>query len=264
MEYKDILLKKEDGVAVVTLNRPEALNALSMEIREGIGTFFQDFRTDDSVRAVIITGAGRAFCAGADVKKVSETHTSMSAVEMRGFIRDTIDRAVLAVTTLEKPVIAMVNGVATGAGCAIAMLCDLIIASDKARFGMAFVRLGVTPDWGAGYFLTRRVGPIKAKELLFTGELISAEEAERIGLVNHVVPAEQLESAVMVLAQKLAHSPTRAIGAAKTLVNRSLDMDLMSFLEYEAYATPPLFQTEDHKEGVRAFIEKREPEFKGR
>lgn len=261
MEYRDILVKKDGGVAVVTLNRPQALNALSMEIRDGLGTIFQDFRTDDSVRAVVLTGAGRAFSAGGDVKGMAEFKPPMEA---KDFVRNKIHRAVLAITTLEKPVIAMVNGVATGAGCCIALMCDLVIAAESARFGFAFVRIGLGPDWGGAYFPTKLVGPAKTKELLFTGKLIDAREAERIGLINRVVPDAQLEAATMELAHQLAKGATKAIGAAKTAVNRAVDTDLLTYLEYEANMAALLLQSEDHKEGVRAFLEKREAVFKAK
>jgi 2-(1,2-epoxy-1,2-dihydrophenyl)acetyl-CoA isomerase len=261
MEFQDILLKKEDGVAIVTLNRPETLNALSLSMREGLATVFEGFRSDDTVRAVVLTGAGRAFCAGGDVKGMADARSS---VDMRDFIRGSVHRAVKAMATLEKPVIAMVNGVAVGAGCSIVMACDLIIASEAAKFGQAFIRVGLSPDWGGAYFLPRLVGPAKAKELLFTGKLIDAREAERIGLVNQVVPPEELEPTVISLARQLAQGPTKAIGIAKMLVTRGLELDLGSLLDYEAYAAAVCVQTEDHHEGVRAFIEKRPPVFKGR
>jgi len=261
MKFQDILLTKDDGVAVVALNRPEALNALTLSMREELGTVFDDFRSDDTVRAVVLTGAGRAFCAGGDVKGMADVRSS---VDMRDFVRGTIHRAVKAITTLEKPVIAMVNGAATGAGCNIALACDLVIASEAAKFGQAFVRIGLSPDWGGAYFLPRLVGPAKAKELLFTGKLIDAREAERIGLVNQVVTPEELEPTVMSLAKQLAQGPTRAIGIAKMLVTKGLELDLGSLLDYEAYAASVCTQTEDHLEGVRAFTEKRTPVFKGR
>lgn len=260
-EYQDILVTREDGVATVTLNRPEALNALSLEMREGLGTIFQEFKTDDSVRAVVLTGAGRAFCAGGDVKGMAQRR---GPTEMKDFVRNTIHRAVLAITSLEKPVIAMVNGVATGAGCCLALTCDLIIASDKAKFGFAFVRVGLGPDWGGAYFIPRAIGLAKAKELLFTGKLIDAQEAERIGLINQVVPADQLVETTYALARQLAKGPTKAIGTTKTLVGRGMEMDLLGLLEYEANTAALLVQSEDHREGVQAFVEKREPNFQGR
>ena len=261
MEFQDILLTKDDCVAIVTLNRPEALNALTLTMREEIGTVFESFRTDDSVRAVVLTGAGRAFCAGGDVKGMADVKPP---VDTRDFIRGVSHRALKAIATLEKPVIAKVNGVATGAGCNMALACDIVIASETAKLGQAFVRIGLGPDWGGAYFLSRLIGPAKAKELLFTGKLIDAREAERIGLVNQVVPPDELEPTVLSLARQLAQGPTRAIGIAKMLVTKGLELDLGSLLDYEAYAASVCMQTDDHQEGVRAFIEKRAPEFRGR
>ena len=173
-------------------------------------------------------------------------------------------RAVSAVTVLEKPVIAMVNGDAVGAGCNLALACDLVIAAEAARFGEVFVRLGLGPDWGGAYFLPRLIGLAKAKELLFTGKIISAREAEQIGLINQVVPADQLEETVMNLAAQLAQSATRAIGMMKTFLHKVWQMDLANALQYEAYVQSECIKTEDHQEAVRAFLEKKKPVFKGK
>lgn len=264
MEYTDILVRKKDRVAIVTLNRPEALNALTQEMREKIGTIFQGFRTDDEVRAVVLTGAGRAFCAGGDVKTMLARSKEKGLGEYKHWVRNTIQRAVLAITSLEKPVVAMVNGAAVGAGCCLAMLCDLTIASEKAKFGMAFVKMGLGLDWGGSYFLPRRVGLAKAKELAFTGNLIDAKEAERIGLINQVVPPEELEATTMELAHSLAYGATEAIGTIKTMLDKSIDQDLVAATELEALAASILAHTEDHEEGIRASVEKRAPIFKGR
>jgi len=260
MQIKDILIEREAGVAKVILNRPEVLNAFSIEMREGLGIIFEEFARDDSVRTVVLTGAGRAFCAGGDIKGWGDLREE----SRRRLIISLAHRAVKAITSLEKPVIAMVNGDAIGAGCNLALACDLIIASESARFGEVFVRMGLGPDWGGAYFLTRLVGMAKAKELLFTGKIISAREAEQMGLINQVVPPDQLESTVMELANKLAQSATRAIGLTKTFLNQVWQMDLSRALEYEAYVQGECIKTEDHQEAVKAFLEKKKPVFKGR
>jgi 2-(1,2-epoxy-1,2-dihydrophenyl)acetyl-CoA isomerase len=260
MTYEDIIVTQKNGVAVVTLNRPEVLNALSVAMREAIGSAFEAFQDDDAVRAVVITGAGRAFCAGGDIKSFDQLSDSDSRQKIFRLMR----RALNAITGLEKPVIAMVNGAAAGAGCNIALSCDIIIASEKAIFSEAFVRIGLAPDWAGAYFLSRMVGVHRAKEIAFTGMRMDAGEAERIGLINHVVPHEQLESRTMELAEQLAKSPTKAIGSIKQLIQKASLMDMSSLLDYEAYVQYQLLETHDHKEGVKAFLEKREPEFKGK
>ena len=260
MELKDILVEKREGIAKVTLNRPEVLNAFSIEMREGIGTLFESFVNDDTVKVVVLTGAGKAFSAGGDIKGWGD----LKDEGRRKLIMTLAHRAVTAVTVLEKPVIAMVNGDAVGAGCNLALACDLVIAAEAARFGEVFVRLGLGPDWGGAYFLPRLIGLAKTKELLFTGKIISAREAEQIGLINQVVPADQLEETVMKLAAQLAQSATRAIGMMKTFLHKVWQMDLANALQYEAYVQSECIKTEDHQEAVRAFLEKKKPVFKGK
>ncbi|MDY6833437.1 MAG: enoyl-CoA hydratase [Chloroflexota bacterium] len=258
MEFKDILLEKQDGIARVTLNRPDVLNAFSLEMREEVGTAFEGFALDDNVRVVVLTGAGRAFCAGGDIKGWGELGDDGLTV-----LLNLARRAIKAITSLEKPVIAMVNGAAAGAGCNLALACDLIIASEKARFGETFVKVGLGPDWGGAYLLPRLVGMSRAKELLFTGKMIKATEAEALGLVNRVVPPEELEVVTMELATELATSPTRAIGLTKTFLHKAWQMDLNAALEYEGYVQSECIKTDDHKEGVQAFLEKRQANFTG-
>lgn len=258
---QDIVVVKQDYIAEVTLNRPKVKNALSMNMREQIGIIFEGFKQDDDVRVAIITGSGDAFCAGGGIQEISNIKSSY---EMRDFVHNNPLKAIRAITTLEKPVIAMVRGAAVGAGCSLALACDLIIASDNARFGLVFSRIGLGPDWGSSYFVPRLIGPAKAKELFFTGKLIDAHEAERIGLINQVVPDAQLESTVHTLAQQLADGPTKAIGMAKLLVSQGMEKDLLSVMDYESFAAGLLSQTEDHKEGLAAFMEKRSPKYKGK
>jgi len=210
----------------------------------------EDISEDETVGAVIITGAGRGFCSGADLGAV--------------IVLSTIHEIIKKIATMEKPVIALVNGVAAGAGCDLTMACDLRIASDKAKLSEIFVKRGLFPDCGGTYFLPRLVGLSKAKELIFTGEMIDAKEAGRIGLVDKVVPADELESTGMELARRLAKGPTLAIGKAKVAINRAIESNLDSALKDALEAMNFILGTEDAMEGIAAFMEKREPKFKGK
>jgi 2-(1,2-epoxy-1,2-dihydrophenyl)acetyl-CoA isomerase len=260
MEYQDIIVQKDGAVGVVTLNRPEVLNAFRPQMRDEISHAFESFQHDDTIRAAVITGAGRGFCAGGDMKIMNEVKTH----EFREMIMGQARRAVTAITSLEKPVIAMVNGPAGGGGCNLALACDIIIASEKAFFTEAFIKIGLVPDWAGAFFLTRMVGIHRAKEMAFTGDRVSATEAERIGLINRVVPPEALEETTMSLAKRLANSPTKAIGVIKKMMYKAWLMDLDSLLEYEGLVQPQLMNSHDHEEGVKAFLEKREPKFTGK
>ena len=261
MPYEAVMLDKEGGVATITLNQPQSLNALSRPIRRDLAAALAEVRDDAEVRAVIITGAGRAFCAGGDVKGMAGGRTP---IEWREWLLFT-DRSIIQVMLdMEKPIVAAVNGYAVGAGCNVALASDIIIAADNARFAEIFVRIGLAPDGGGAWTLPRRVGLAKAKELAFTGEIIDAAEAYRIGMVNRVVPADKLMDEARAFAQRLANGPTRAIGLCKRMLTRCVDLDFAAAMEYEAQTQAMLFQTEDHKEGVKAFMEKREPQFKGR
>lgn len=257
---KDILLEERGNIAVVTLNRPEVLNAFSIEMRERLAVTFENFAKDDNLRAIVITGAGRAFSAGGDIKGWED----LKDKNMMRTIMEFAHRAVTAITSLEKPVIAMVNGDAVGAGCNLALACDLIVASENARFGEVFVRIGLGPDWGGAYLLPRLIGMAKAKELLFTGKIIGAKEALEIGLINSVVPHKELEETVMTLAEKLSHSAIKAIGMTKTFLHKAWQMDLKEALGYEAFMQKELMKTTDHKEAVKAFLNKTKPVFTGK
>ena len=261
MPYEAVMLDKAGGVATITLNQPQSLNALSSPIRRDLAAALAEVRDDAEVRAVIITGAGRAFCAGGDVKGMAGGRTP---IEWREWLLFT-DRSIIQVMLdMEKPIVAAVNGYAVGAGCNVALASDIIIAADNARFAEIFVRIGLAPDGGGAWTLPRRVGLAKAKELAFTGEIIDAAEAYRIGMVNRVVPADKLMDEARAFAQRLANGPTRAIGLCKRMLTRCVDLDFAAAMEYEAQTQAMLFQTEDHKEGVKAFMEKRDPQFKGR
>ena len=264
MELETIVIKKEKGVATVMLNRPDVRNALSDTMSWEVGTVFENLRYDDEVRAVVFCGAGKAFCAGGDIRGLKGLAEGQTTLETRVGLRNSTMRTLKTITTLEKPVIAMVRGPAVGAGCNLALACDMIIASENSTFGEVFVRVGLASDWGGTYFLTRLVGLSKAKELFFTGKMVDAKEAERIGLINQVVADEELEKTVYELAQQLAEGPTKAIGIIKTQLNNGVDKELETVLEAEASAFGMMIHSEDHREGVEAFLEKRPPKFRGR
>ncbi len=264
MEYQDIIYTKEGGIATITLNRPDRMNAFSSEMQESMYRAVEDAAKDDSVRVLVLTGTGRVFCSGADVKAMAEKANQPRGEEK---VKEPEARRVslyVLVHKFEKPVIAAVNGVAVGGGLDLALACDIRIASDKARFAEVFIRRGLIPASGGAYFLPRLVGIDKACLLIWTGDMIDAKEAERVGLVTMVVPHEDLESATRELADKLAKGPPLAIQRAKRAIYEGLEMSLESTLEYIAPIIRELQGTEDHKEGARAFVEKREPVFKGR
>ncbi|MDF2957989.1 MAG: Enoyl-CoA hydratase/carnithine racemase [Candidatus Alkanophagales archaeon MCA70_species_1] len=258
-----ILLEKDaEGVATITLNRPEALNAFNMKMFEELAAAVSDVRSDRDVKVVIITGAGRAFSSGIDITMLEEFKT-MGLAEIRDFIRRA-QGTLNALEDMEKPVIAAINGYALGLGCDLTLACDIRIASEDARFGEFYVRVGLVPDMGGTQRLPRIVGVGKAKELIFTGEMIDAKEAERIGLVNKVVPKDKLMDETRAFALRLAKGPTVAIGLAKIAINKGLGTDIKTGLEYEVHAQSICIQTEDVEEGIKAFLERREPKFKGR
>ena len=255
MINRDILMEKEGGIVTLILNRPWVKNALSMEMIEKLKEIFEGFREDDSVRVVIITGAGDAFCSGADLTCVQEDSS---------FVRTgclSAQELVTSILSLEKPVIAAVNGYATAGGCELAIACDIRIASEKAMFGELFIRIGLIPAMIGVYLLPKLIGTGRAKELIFTGDIIDAFAAERIGLVNRVVPDERLLDEAKALARRLADGPLLAIGKAKTAIHRSLDTDLRGTLDHIAVVQSKLSETEDHREGVAAFLEKRKARF---
>lgn len=262
MKYKDIIYTKEEGIATITLNRPDRRNAFSPEMSESINRAVEDAAKDKKVRVLVITGTGRAFCSGADVKAMAERANRQGSEKDEPEIRSEPLHVLL--NKFEKPVIAAINGVAVGGGFDLALACDIRIASDRARFAEVFIRRGLIPAMGGIYFLPRLVGIDKACQLIWTGDMIDAREAERIGLVTMVVPHEELESATLELAEKLAKGPPLAIQKAKRNIYRGLGMDLESALEYAASDMKELQQTEDHEEGARAFVEKRQPVFKGK
>ncbi len=268
----DILLtKRENGVLWLTLNRPERKNSISPELREELLAAFDEARTDDEVRCVVLTGAGDAFCSGVDLGRSKVTEGASRGEPQRPDLRAIreamkrgMQRVIRVIWELDKPVIASVNGVAAGGGAQFALVCDLVIAAESARFIEIFVKRGLAVDSGGGWLLPRLVGLAKAKELVFFGDPISANDAHAAGLINKVVAPDQLEAATREWAERLARGPTRSIGASKMLLNRALETDLATALEEEATAQALVSQTKDFSEGVRAFAEKRDPDFQGR
>ena len=255
-------LTLEGAVAKVVLNRPEKLNALSGDMRESLCDHFARLRFDDTVRVVIVTGAGRGFCSGADVDRMAERHHDLRGGRER--LQQGGHTFIRALHAIEKPVIAAVRGPAVGIGWSIALACDLVVASQTARFSQIFRRIGLAPDGGAIWFLTRRLGMAKAKELVFTARFVEAAEALSLGLVNYVVDDEELMAKAEELAADLAAAPTFALGLAKKLFHAAVGPSLEDYLEIESLVQPQLHMTADNAEGVAAFRDKRPPKFVGR
>ncbi len=263
MTYETILFDIEENIATLTLNRPEAMNALNPQLGEDLVDAVIRCRADSNVRAVVVKGAGRGFCAGGDLKAFgdflrTDPVTAFRTLAMR------LHAGIIELRRMEKPVIAQVHGVAAGAGMSLALACDLTIAAESAQFIMAYTRVGLSPDGSSTYFIPRLVGPKKALEIFYTGDAIPAPEALRLGLVNRVFPDDDLEKETRALAQRLAQGPTLALGRAKELVYRSLGETLETQLEHERDFIALSAITEDFQEGVQAFIQKREAKFRGR
>jgi 2-(1,2-epoxy-1,2-dihydrophenyl)acetyl-CoA isomerase len=266
----DVLRSIEGGVARITLNRPDAGNAMTSAMRDQISDWMQDASADLHVRVVVITGAGdRSFCTGADLRggraALPRPADAPDAVMGDGArtIRNGWQRLVGSILDCEKPVIAAVNGTAAGGGMHLALACDLVLAAEEAKFIEIFIRRGIAPDGGGAWLLARLVGIQKAKELFFFGDDVPATEAYRLGLVNRVVPRAELETTVQEWATRLANGPTKAIGVAKWLTNRSLDVDRATAFGDEAMAQELVTHTDDSKEGFASFSERRPSAFKG-
>lgn len=255
-----VLIEIADGVGTLTLNRPQKLNAFIGEMRSEIARSIETLAADDGVRAVIITGAGRAFCAGADVKYLTRLIETQAVDEATALV-EAGRRVAAAIRGMPKPVIAAVNGPAAGGGANLALACDLRLASETASIGQTFNRIGLHPDWGGTYAVPRLVGPARAAELFFFAEMIPAVEAERIGLVNRVVPAGELMPLAREWALELARKPALPLRLAKEAVQRSLSSSFEEMLDYETAAQKACFESADALEGVRAFVEKRPPRF---
>lgn len=259
MEFKNLSLTKEDKVAVLTMNRPNVLNALNTEVINELGSAIELLEKDDSVYVVILTGAGKAFVAGADIAEMKDK----TIQEARHFSQ-LGSQVFRKIELMSKPVIAAVNGYALGGGCELSMACDIIIASENAKFGQPEVGLGIIPGFAGTQRLSRIVGAKKAKELILTGRTIGAEEAERIGLVNKVVPQDQLLSSALEMAGSIASKGQIAVRYAKSAINRGLDTDMEKGNDIEADLFALCFANEDQKEGMAAFLEKRKAEFKNK
>ncbi len=258
---KSFLYEQHEGIATITLNRPERLNAITFEVYRELTDFFAKLRDEKDVRVVVITGAGRAFCSGGDVRDIIGELQGRDAEGLLEFTRLTCE-LIRNMRALPKPIIASLNGTTAGAGACIALASDIRIAAEEAKIAFIFVKVGLAgTDMGATYLLPRVVGLAKATELLMTGDFISAEEAERIGLYNRVVPLDQLETATREFAEKLAHGPALGLAKTKEMLNREMNMGFESGLEAEAVAQALCMQTPDFREAHAAFLEKRKAKF---
>lgn len=258
MSYENIILEVSDRVATVTLNRPEAMNSTTDELYRELRSAIDQVAADQGVSCMILTGAGKGFCAGADLK-VKRDH--MTPIQLRARHRWILKDVLEPLYRLEKPVIAAVNGAAAGAGCNIALACDFIVASENASFIQAFAKVGLVPDLGGFYFLVRAVGVNMAKELCFTARKVGAAEAREIGIANRVVPADELMPTARQLALQIAAGSPTANAMTKNLLNKSSNSTLDQMLEFESYAQTVAYLTPEYQEGVLAFREKRTPDF---
>jgi 2-(1,2-epoxy-1,2-dihydrophenyl)acetyl-CoA isomerase len=255
-----IIVERDGYLGWIRINRPERLNALAGDMRDRLDSALEELDADTAIRCVAIIGVGRAFCTGGDVERLAALRSAADTERFEALVRMGA-RIVKRIDTMRKPVIAAVNGAAAGAGASLALACDIRIASQNASIGLTFTRIGLHPDWGAAYFLPRLIGSALAAELIYTGGMINAKRADRLGLFNSVVPADQLEAAVRGLAGQIAGGPAEVIADAKQSLRRSLAADLDEILEMEAQAQMRAFESDECAEGVRAFLEKRAPRF---
>lgn len=260
MAFQFLKYDVQHGIATITLNRPAVYNALNDEITFELQEALKTAAKEDAVRVIVLTGEGKAFCSGQDLK-------AEPADKKRSFLDSLHKRynpIIRAMRNLPKPILCRLNGVAAGAGCSLALACDMIIASEEATLIEVFINIGLVPDSGSSYFLPRAIGYAKAFELCAMGSKVKATEAQALGLVNKVVPADQLDMAVNEYANYFAKAPTRSIGIIKKMLNKSATSTLDEMLDYEAYCQETAGATHDHQEGVKAFLEKRKPDFLGK
>jgi 2-(1,2-epoxy-1,2-dihydrophenyl)acetyl-CoA isomerase len=259
MDFQYLKLEVSNHIATITLNRPEVYNALNDGITYELQDALRKISKDDSIRVVVLTGAGKAFCSGQDLK-------AASGQEKRSFLDSLHKRynpIISAMRSLPKPIICRLNGVAAGAGCSLALACDMIIASEDAVLIEVFINIGLVPDSGSSYFLPRVVGKVKAFELCSMGSRVKADEALKLGIVNRVAPADQLDNVMSEYTDYFSKAPTKSIGLIKRMLDKAATSTLDQMLEYEAYCQEIAGTSHDYKEGVSAFLEKRKPDFKG-
>jgi len=269
MSYETIILEKKDAIATITLNRPERLNAINPQMTQELASALDNVEADAGVRVLVITGAGRGFCAGADVGGMTggaerDSSAAVTAEELRQGLIHSAGRVMPRIHKLQKPTIAMVNGSAVGAGFDLALVCDIRIGSEKSRFMNAFVRIGLFPGWGGTWLYPRVMGVGKALEYLYTGDFMEAEEAERLGVLNKLVKAEELEAETLAFARKIASGPPISLKLMKLQVYKGLGMDFETALQFAAACETITLSSEDHREGVAAFREKRQARYQGR
>jgi len=264
MEFTMIRFEKSESVATITLNRPENMNTYNALMLNELLTVLEEVAIDDEIRTVILTGEGRAFSAGADIKGVKELLELQKERAENQDILKLLNRVVLSIRQASKPVVAAVNGVAAGGAANLVLACDIIVASEKAKLVENFINIGLVPDGGGTYFLLERIGYHRAAEIFFTGKILSAQEAFNLGLYNRVVPPEEVLNTAQKLAQELAQKPTLAIAACKSMLNRKAVPKLRACLENEAQYQRLMVATQDAKEGITSFIEKRKPKFIGK
>ena len=265
MAYETILLKKESHIATLTMNRPDKMNALTRKMLLEMVEAVSDVAQDKDIRVMILTGAGKVFCSGADISGGGwDAGLAGSPNELHYNIRTSYQKVALGIQSMEKPTIAMVNGAAVGAGCDFAFACDMRVGCDRSKFRNSFVKVGLIPGGGGAWFYTRLLGLGRGLEFLFTGDFLEAEEALRIGVLNKLVAGDQLEGATMELARKIASNPPLAVQMSKKLAYKALETDLETALEMAAPCQALALSSEDHREGVSAFMEKREAKFKGK
>jgi len=264
MAFETIRLEKSENLAIISLNRPDSMNCFNLVMLNELAAVLEEVAVDEDIRVVIITGEGRAFSAGADIKAKDEMFALPKVHKETGDILKLVVRVTLAIRQMPKPVIAAVNGVAAGASANFALACDLIVASEKAKLAENFINIGLVPDGGGTFFLPERIGYHRAVDIFFTGKILSAQEAFDLGLFNRVVPPEEVLKEARSLAQELAEKPRLAIMAGKTILNRELIPRLRAYLEDEVHYQRLMLGSQDAREGINAFLEKRKPRFVGK